>query len=100
MSLARTAGIIGALAGAFSAGFTKTKAPQAGTKRALQREVEGRKARAALYATTPTLGPSRQATRHAGRVAAKAEASRLKAFGRREARRERAKNKAPIAKAA
>lgn len=103
MSLTKTAAIIGAVAGAFSAGFTKTRAPQAGTKRALLREKRDRAARAALYADTPKHGPSRQAMRHAGRMAAKAEASRLKIIARRElakAKRERAKAKAPLAKAA
>lgn len=103
MSLAKTAAMIGAFAGAFSAWFAKTKAPQAGTKRALLREKQARTARAAIYASTPTLGASRQAMRHAGRMAAKAEASRLKIVARRErvkAKRERAKAKAPIAKAA
>lgn len=78
-------------------------APKAGTKRALEREAQSRKARAVLYTATPTQGPSRQAMRHAGRVTAKAEASRLKAIARRErikAKRERAKAKAPLAKAA
>lgn len=103
MSFAKAGAIIGALAGAFSLGFPRVKAEQAGTKRALKREALSRKARAALYADTPACPASRQAKRHALRMAAKDEAARQLIIERRasvRAKRDRARDKAPIAKAA